>query len=270
MIYWDKTIDEGAGPRRLRAYVPDPVCGAKDRPAVVILPGGAYSFTFEGEAEPIALAFTAAGICAFVLDYSTFAVTPKPYPYAMRETFSVVRYVRENAEELCIHPHNIAVLGFSAGGHLAACTGTLWNKPVMAEHVGGDPRASRPDKLVLCYPVIDAFEPCYRCCFNALFGDGEEITREKLEQFSPERQIDDETPPAFLWMTAEDKAVPIRGALAFAAALADHGTHAELHLYPHGGHGLCLAPDNPAGAWAADAARFLRDMELDKKIADCK
>jgi acetyl esterase/lipase len=270
MIYLDRTVDGGAGPRRLRAYVPDPVCGAKDRPAVVVFPGGAYGLTFEGEAEPIALAFTAAGICAFVLDYSVASNTPKPYPSVMREAFSAVRYVRENAERFCIDPHNVAVLGFSAGGHLAACTGTLWNKPIMAEHVGEDPRAARPDKLVLCYPVIDALEPCCRYCFTNLFGADEEITEQRLAQFSAERQVDDETPPAFLWLTAEDNAVPVRGALAFARALAEHGTHAELHLYPHGKHGLCLAPGTAAGAWAADAVRFLRDTELDRKIPPCE
>lgn len=279
MRFFTYEIDTGAGARSLRAYLPDATADSNyrgRRPAVIVFPGGAYSITYEGEAEPIALSFAAAGIGAFVLDYSVTTRTKEVYPNALLEAFSAVRYVRSHAGEFGLDPANIATLGFSAGGHLCACTGTLWNKPVMAPYLGEDARASRPDKLILCYPVIRSEEPCHRGSFINLFGCAEKLTPELLRQFSLERQVDDDTPPAFLWATSEDTAVPVQGALEFAHALADHRIHAEMHLYPHGGHGLCLANavtgkipfgEEPIpSTWIRDAIRFLYDENLTAKI----
>ncbi len=280
MQVFEKTIDGGAGGRRLRAYLPDATERSfyrGRRPAVVIFPGGAYAFTFEGEAEPIALSFTAAGVCAFVLDYTTTSCgAPQAYPYALREAFAAIRFARENAAEFGIDPHNVASLGFSAGGHLCASTGTLWNKPLMADELGPDARASRPDKLILCYPVIRAFPPCHSGSYVNLLGKEAARNEETLRQFSLERQVDDETPPAYLWTTAEDTSVPIQGALEFAHALADHRIHQELHIYPHGGHGSCLgnhvteqrafADPMTSADWIGGAIRFLFDANVTQKV----
>lgn len=237
-------IDCGAGNRPLRCYLPNATERSfyrGKRPAVVIFPGGGYHITYEGEAEPIALAFAAAGVCAFVLDYTTRSIhNGAVYPYAQLEAFAAIRYVRENAQTFGVQPNQIAALGFSAGGHLCACTGTLWNKPLLAEQLGACPRDSRPDKMILCYPVIRAFDPCHAGSLDNLLAP-DHLTEEMLQQFSLEQQVDDDTPPAFIWTTAEDTGVPIQGALEFAHALADHGIHMEMHIYPHGGHGLCLA-----------------------------
>ena len=265
-------INTGAGDRSLLAYIPTSTQRAHyrgRRPAVVIFPGGAYSGTFEGEAEPIALAFASAGVCAFVLHYSCRTRSREVWPYAQTEAFAAIRFVRENAAEFGIRADNIAALGFSAGGHLCGCTGTLWNKPVMAPYLGDDPRASRPDKLILCYPVIRAFAPCHHGSFVNLLGGEANCTTEMLETLSLERQVDDETPPSYIWTTSEDTGVPIQGALEFAHALADHHVHGEMHLYPHGGHGLCLGnqvtENRPFGSpqtcaeWLQGAIRFLYD-----------
>lgn len=275
MRFFTYEIDAGAGARSLRAYLPDATARSHyrgRRPAVIIFPGGGYSITYEGEAEPIALAFTAAGICAFVLDYSVSQRTKTVYPYAPLEAFAAIRYVRGHADEFGIRADNIATLGFSAGGHLCAMTGTLWNKPVMTEYLGDNARACRPDKLILCYPVIRAQAPCHRGSFVNLFGGEDKLTDEVLSQFSLERQVDGGTPPAFIWTTSEDTGVPIQGALEFAHALADHRIHTEMHIYPHGGHGLCLgnqvtedrAFDVPltCAEWVRDATRFLYDERL--------
>ncbi len=278
MRYIDTSIDEGAGARRFRCYIPDGTQRAYykgRRPAVVIYPGGGYSGTYEGEAEPIAFAFTAAGICAFVLDYSCKSNSEKVWPYAQKEAFAAIRYVREHAEEYGIDPHNIATLGFSAGGHLCGCTGTLWNKPVMKEYLGDDPRASRPDKMILCYAVLRAHKPCNRGSFINLFGSEAAMTDELLDTVSLEKQVDAETPPSFLWATSEDNAVPIQGTLEFAHALTDNGIRCEVHIYPHGSHGLCLGNqvtqaipfDTPltCAEWIPAAVRFLYDEDLGKK-----
>ena len=142
----------------LRCYIPD-LGGvpkyAGNRPAVIIFPGGGYSITYHGEAEPIALKYVADGICAFILDYSC---APVRFPIPQLEAFKAIRYVRENAERFGIDPHNIATTGFSAGGHLCSCTGTLWNKFQEYFEKEGmndvDARVYRPDKMILCYPVI--------------------------------------------------------------------------------------------------------------------
>lgn len=230
--------------RPMRTYVPDGTERAYyrgKRPAVVIFPGGGYQFTYEGEAEPIALRFAAEGICAFVLDYTTTDVASEVFPHAIREAFAAVRYVRTHAEEYGIDPQNIATCGFSAGGHLCACTGTLWNKPEAAQFFDTETETelSRPDKLLLCYPVIRGKAPGHIVSFYNLFGK-ENVTDELLEAYSLQNRVDERTPQSFLWATSEDDAVPAQSSLEFAHALATHGVKYELHIWRDGGHGLCL------------------------------
>ncbi len=260
----------------LRCYIPDD--GGKPRyagrrPAVIVFPGGGYSFTYSGEAEPIALAFVAEGVCAFVLDY---ACAPVRFPVPQLQAFRTVRLVRERAEEFGIDPHNISTLGFSAGGHLCSCTGTLWNKfskYFAAEGMDDvDCRMYRPDRLILCYAVILFRDKLHeRGSFKNLLGD--DYRDEELRQLlSTDLQVDAETPPAFLWTTSEDTGVPIRNSLAFAAALSDAGKTVELHVYPHGGHGSCLGTcvtNNlphaaPMGSsdWVHRAVDFVYDENL--------
>lgn len=246
----------------LRCYIPD-VCGktayAGRRPAVIIFPGGGYSITYSGEAEPIALKYAADGICAFILDYSC---TPIHFPIPQLQAFAAIRYVREHAEEFGIRADNIATTGFSAGGHLCSCTGTLWNKPAFQAYMEAegmldcDARMYRPDKLILCYPVIKAFTPFHHhgSFVNLL---GEQVHDEALcHLLATDEQVDDETPPTFIWHTSEDTGVPIRNSLDFATRLATCGTPVEMHIYLHGGHGLCL------GTCVTDDRKFTEPHEV--------
>ena len=228
----------------LRCYIPD-VCGqtsyAGRRPAVVIFPGGAYAITYSGEAEPIALKYAADGICAFILDYSC---TPVHFPTPQLQAFKAIRFVREHAEEFGIDPHNIAASGFSAGGHLCSCTGTLWNKfdsYFAAEGMNDvDCHIYRPDKLILCYPVIlSRSEFSNHGSMENLLGE-EQIDRQDLLDLLSTRQIDDETPITFLWHTAEDGAVSPVNSYSFALELARRKIKCVMHMYLHGNHGLCL------------------------------
>lgn len=263
--------------RNMTAYLPDATQRSyyRDaRPAVVIFPGGGYEFTFEGEGEPIALRLAADGVVPFVLSYSC-ADHPDCgalYPHVVQEAFAAVRHVRENAAKYGIDPHNIATCGFSAGGHLCACTGTLWNKPEAETLFASreEALASRPDKLLLCYAVIRGEEPCLRWCFNHFFGT-QDPSREQLKAFSMQERVDAHTPPAFLWATSEDMTVPVAGTLEFAHALAANGVPFEMHIWEHGIHGLCLGNHvtqtlpfgqaMPIERWAAEAVRFLFDQE---------
>ncbi|MBO5648604.1 MAG: alpha/beta hydrolase [Clostridia bacterium] len=262
----------------LRAYIPDVSARtsyAEKRPAIVIFPGGGYGFTFSGEAEPIAMKYAADGICAFVLDYSC---APVRFPIQQLQAFAAIRWVREHAVEFHIRPDNISTTGFSAGGHLCACTGTLWNKKAFAPYFAEagmddvDVSVYRPDKLVLCYPVIKAFTKFHhRGSFLGLLGDRAD-DEALLKLLATDEQIDEHTPPAFIWHTAEDFGVPIRNSIDFASGLASLYKPVELHIYLHGDHGLCLGTcvtdDRPftepheSSEWIYKAIRFIYDESI--------
>lgn len=244
MTFITETITARGVDAPLRCYIPD-VCGKTSyvgkRPAVIIFPGGGYGFTYSGEAEPIALKYAADGICAFILDYSC---TPIHFPIPQLQAFKTVRFVRENAKRFGIDPANIATTGFSAGGHLCSCTGTLWNKfaPYFDEEGMDDVdcHVYRPDKLILCYPVIRSRTGfAHSGSIKNLLGEAQ-MTDRLVDLLSTDRQIDDETPPTFIWHTSEDTGVSPVNSYSFALALAERRIPCEVHVYLHGGHGLCL------------------------------
>ena len=222
----------------LRCYLPDSIERAfyKKRPAIIVLPGGAYRGTAAHEGEPIALQYVAAGFCAFVLDYSVY---PNRFPQSLQEAFAAVAYVREHAEEYSICPDAVSVLGFSAGGHLAACAGTLWNHACMDGLLEKERKLYRPNSLVLCYPVIgNRFH--HNSMLNLYEKNEEELTDERMELLSLEKQVDGQTPPTFLWHNFGDTSVPCESSLCFASSLYRHGVPCELHLYSEGKHGCGL------------------------------
>lgn len=253
--------------RPFRGYIPDGTERAYykgKRPAVIIFPGGGYYFTYEGEGEPIALRFASQGICAFVLEYTCTDTADSAYPHAQKQAFASIAYVRDHAEEWGIDPRNIATCGFSAGGHLCACTGVLWNKE--EAFFEGDPAYHRPDKLILCYPVMRGGKEGNHGSLQNLYGNTE-VPKEFLDRFDLPPKVDGETPPAFLWATAADGAVPATCSLDFASALAMHGVPYELHIWRDGDHGLCLGDHVtqampfgnplPVAEWISLATRFL-------------
>lgn len=217
----------------LDTYVLD---GAKMRGAVLVLPGGGYEFTSDREGEPIANQFTAAGFHAFVLWYS---VSPHRHPQPIRDVSRALCLIRENASQWHIDPDKIAVAGFSAGGHLAASIGVHWNKPWLADVPGLVRNGNKPNALILSYPVITSGPLAHRGSFTNLLGSDPPAS--DLQMMSLEMQVGSQTPPAFLWHTFEDGAVPVENSLLFASALRQAGVPFEFHVYPEGGHGLSLA-----------------------------
>ncbi|MBQ9785286.1 MAG: alpha/beta hydrolase [Clostridia bacterium] len=233
-----------------------------NRPAVIVFPGGGYSHTYEGEAEPIALSFLSHGFCAFVLNYSVY---PARFPQALLEGLHAVRFVREHAEEYGIDPARISVCGFSAGGHLAASVGTLWKHACLDGMLEGDRRLYRPDSLVLSYPVIN---PLHRGSFLNLFSQNEEeLTPEVVELLSLENRVDGDTPPTFLWHNSDDQAVPVECSLVFALALHRSNVPFEMRIWEKGGHGTCLGnyitqtmepgTTMECEPWVGEAVKFL-------------
>lgn len=221
----------------LRCYIPEAAPHAKfrtNRPAVIVLPGGAYSGLYGGEAEPIALKYLAQGVCSFVLYYS---VKPARFPQALLEGLKAIRYVREHAEEFGIDPARIAVCGFSAGGHLAGTLGTMWGHPCLDGMLEGDRRLYRPDKMILCYPVT-SYES-HHGSFKNLLGE-ENLTPENAEFLSVQNQVNEETSPAFIWHNYDDAGVAVGETLLLGRTLYQHKVPLEMRIYSKGGHGTCL------------------------------
>jgi acetyl esterase/lipase len=211
------------------------------RPAVIICPGGGYHFKSDREAEPVAMRFLAAGIHAFVLQYS---VAPSRYPSASLELAASVRLVRENAESWGILPDRVFIAGFSAGGHLCATLGTLWDEPVFEKAFDfekGREKNWRPDGMVLSYPVITFGEYTHMGSRDNLLGQDASI--EQIQKLSLETRVGSGTVPAFLWHTYEDNAVPVENSLQFATALRKAKVPFEMHIYEKGGHGLSLCDE---------------------------
>lgn len=211
---------------------PVEVSSGRKRPAILILPGGGYHHTSPREAEPVALRFAALGYAAFVLHYSC---APSTFPTALREAAMAMRYIRRNAGMYEIDPHMVAALGFSAGGHLCGCLGTLFDCPEVADL--GTPEQLRPDVLGLCYPVAVSWGRTHEGSFDNLSGDDQNL-RQRL---SLDRLVRPDMPPAFLWHTREDTSVPCRNSLILAQAMEEAGVDFALHIYRKGKHGLSTA-----------------------------
>lgn len=245
----------------------------KRRPAVLILPGGGYLGTSDREAEPVALLFAAQGYHAFVLRYAVFyqsypndlshtpATNPFPsiFPQPLLDVAAALRLIRNQAANWRLDPARIAVCGFSAGGHLAASIGTQWNSQFLLEKLGGPAADFRPDALILCYPMIDyvltseiqaripdnPLADFLRLCEVAAFGHSEPSDAER-DRLNPVHQVSLETPPTFIWHTADDELVPLENSLELATALKKAGVPLELHVFAHGRHGLSLADERTA------------------------
>ncbi len=250
MIYNTHQITlEGSRPgAKLTTYIQDysEEIAVADRPLVLVCPGGGYEWTSEREGEPLAMQFLAMGYHTAVLKYSC---APAVFPTALTELAYSVRLIRQNAAAWHVNPKQIIVLGCSAGGHLAASLGVFWEKDFLAEALGDeetDRTLFRPDGMILCYPVITSGEYAHRGSFDKLLGGQEEALSEKLgmpalEFVSLENQVGAGTPPAFLWHTFTDNAVPVENSLLFVGAMRQAGIPAEFHMFPCGGHGLSLA-----------------------------
>ena len=216
------------------------------RPAVLVLPGGAYLEIAEREAEPVAAAYLAQGFNAFVLRYAVGADVP--FEASLADATAALLRIRSGAEEFGINPHRIACAGFSAGGHLALALGTI------AEEA--------PDAFVLGYPVTMA-----------------QMGR-PLGQRIPDLvgAITPDTPPIFVFATCGDPMVPVRNTLDLIAELDSHLVPFESHVYLLGGHGLSLATPASSGGqahnvepgaaeWFADSVRFLHTVFVDVELA---
>ncbi len=248
---FDKRIDlSGDGRVYMNAYLyqaTDEMPALKKRPAVVVCPGGGYWFCSAREADPIAVSYLSAGYHAFVLYYSLGKYAAYPGPIC--DLSRALAHIRAHSDEWGVREDQIAVCGFSAGGHLTACQGTLWNRPDIQAAAGVTGDQNRPNGLILGYPVIttDWMHTDEEQVYQRIAGS---MRREQAEQLlNCDRNVGAHTPPAFLFHTAEDQVVPVTDSLRFATAMQQAGRPYELHVFPQGGHGAALA--TTLTGWAA-------------------
>ncbi|MCM8710306.1 alpha/beta hydrolase [Clostridium sp. SYSU_GA19001] len=269
----------------------------KKRPAIIICPGGAYLGCSDREGEAVALRFASMGYHAFVLRYSTYfegkmgfpelgaelKVNEKcVHPTPMREIGKAILILRENADKWLIDVDKIAICGFSAGAHNCAMYSVYWDKPIISGYFNERPELFRPAAAILSYTLSDyvfmrdfpkgPMEKGLFAAANVALVGCEEPDEEKLIEISPALQVSENTPPMFLWATAEDTLVPVQHTLRMAHALADKKIPFEVHVFEEGAHGLSLSTQATAKAKTQvlpDASKWVSMAEawLEKRFA---
>jgi acetyl esterase/lipase len=224
--------------------------------AIVVCPGGGYSHLASHEGHDIAVWLNGIGVTAVVLKYRLGS--KYQHPAMMQDALRAIRFTRSKAAEWKIDPNRVGIMGFSAGGHLASTAATQFTV--------GDPNASdpveklssRPDLLILCYPVITMTDP-FAHKGSRLNLLGENPPGQLIDLMSNEKQVIDQTPPTFLFHTGDDPVVPVENSLMFALALRKKKVPYELHVYEHGRHGVGLASGDPAlSTWPKLLENWLR------------
>uniref|UniRef100_Q029V9 Alpha/beta hydrolase n=1 Tax=Solibacter usitatus (strain Ellin6076) TaxID=234267 RepID=Q029V9_SOLUE len=228
--------------------------------AVIVFPGGGYSgLSMDKEGDQIAKWLNSLGVTAFVLKYR---LGPKyHHPVELGDAQRAIRTVRAKAAEYRVMPDRVGVMGFSAGGHLASTAGTHFDagNPEAADAI--DRVSSRPDFLVLCYPVVSFLNYVHQGSKRNLLGENPDP--KLVESMSNETQVTAQTPPTFLFHTNADTGVPAENSVLFYMALRKAGVPAELHIYEKGPHGVGLAQtDEALSTWPSRLADWLRGRGL--------
>jgi acetyl esterase/lipase len=236
----DRLIKNITNPR-LRVFLPenpDP-----NRPAIIICPGGGYTYlTIDKEGDEVARMFNRDGVTAIVLIYRLpDGSDPQPgtTPPPIQDVHRAIRMVRANASRWDIDPNRVGILGFSAGGHVASTAATQFDAGNSSDPDPINQRSSRPDFAVLMYPVISMHDPIAHVGsrHNLL---GKTPSADWLDRFSADQNISKQTPPLFIVHAEDDKTVPVENSLRVAEAASKAGVPCELVLLKTGGHGFGL------------------------------
>jgi acetyl esterase/lipase len=210
-------------------------------PSVLIFPGGGYSFVSPREAQPVAARFFEKGYNAFVLTYSTAdRALGVHYPMQLFQAVAAILYIRQNKQFLRA-TDDVIVCGFSAGGHLASMAAVFYDKAEVRHAFSIKGSEARPSAAILCYPVISAIESPH--CQSLINLTGKSNPKDYIH-CSTELSVDGNTPPAFLWHTANDAVVDVRNSISFAQRLVKFKVPFELHVFEEGAHGLSMCDES--------------------------
>jgi acetyl esterase/lipase len=243
----------------LTVFRPQPRTG--NRTAVIIAPGGAY-LGLASNLEGRQVADWSRGVTGFVLRYRLGS--KYRYPVPLQDAQRAIRFVRSHANEFGIGPDRIGFMGFSAGGHLAAMTATMFDggKPDAPDAI--DRVSSRPDFVVLGYPWLNAMqknEAGVLSYCSALKIPAGQCTN--FEQYAPDQHVSPQTPPTFIYHTTDDELVPVEASMTYYGALRKAGVPVEMHLFAHGRHGSGLGlGDASLDLWPVLLESWLRSRGL--------
>lgn len=228
------------------------------RTGVLIAPGGGYQhLSMEKEGFAVARWLNDRGVAAFVLKYRLGPIYH--HPIELGDAQRALRLIRASASKYGVAEDHIGMWGFSAGGHLTATAGTHFDAghPDAADEI--ERKGSRPDFLILAYPVITLMDPsAHNGSRRYLLGENPDYAL--VQSLSAETQVTAQTPPTFLFSTTDDKTVPVANSVMFYDSLIKAGVPAELHIFQHGAHGAGLAPANPQlDVWPDLVIKWMRE-----------
>ncbi len=215
--------------------------------AIVVCPGGGYGgLAKDHEGRQIALWLNKRGVSAYVLQYR-LGSKGHHYPTQLADVQRAIRLARSRAADDGIDAKRIGVMGFSAGGHLASMAATLYDEEAYPASDDVDKVSARPDFAVLCYPVINMVDKgiAHGGSRNNLLGPDNARDDEKAKHVSSDLNVDENTPPTFLFHTQEDAAVPVENSIRFFSAMNSHGISGEMHIFQKGPHGVGLYLGDP-------------------------
>lgn len=242
----------------LRTYIQNPRRNGErmpKRPAIIVLPGGSFTWLSENEAEPVALTFAEEGFNTFVLNYSIGEDSVFPNP--LDDVSRAIWEVRRNADEWGVHPDKIALMGFSAGACVAAMSATQWNTPGLAERLNLPKEGIKPNATVIGYGAS---------LLSTIFDNPDEnlvvptpgrITADRTPQVDIVNYVGPKTAPMFIWHNRYDQFVPVKNPLLLADKMQEHRLPFELHIYQSGRHGMSVNNrlTNPTGEGIDESVR---------------
>lgn len=231
---------------------------------ILICPGGGYHhLAIHKEGTKVANWFNSIGITAFVLKYRLPSndIMVNKHNGPLQDAQKAIRLVRQHAPEWQLDPNRIGVMGFSAGGHLAACLSNLYDSRVYASEDG---ISARPDFSILIYPVISMSDGiAHQGSKSNLLGTA--ASKDLVETFSIEKQVDALTPPTFLIHASNDRSVPVQNSIQYYEALLQYNVPVEMHIYENGGHGFGLGKAGTNQFWTSSLEHWLQQRELINK-----
>jgi acetyl esterase/lipase len=230
------------------------------RPSILLCPGGAYSFVSEIEKDPVALYFFGKGMNVFILEYSVGNLASDLTP--LMELSESITKIRDHSVDFRCNPTKVAVMGFSAGGHLAASLALLYSNSKFQKLSTIVDGYNSPDALILGYPVITTGKMGHQESSKNVTGGNPDL----IELLSLENRVTTKCPPVFLWTTQTDETVPAQNSLLLLNALVENNVSVEFHMFPYGEHGLsmcnseCNKVNESASQWKNLCIKWLSDL----------